>query len=123
MAEILRAGNIIVDRDRYMVWVDDEPVTLTHVEFELLATLTRYRGRVLSRQEILEIVWGRDYAADSRKLAVHISRLRKKIAASQPWTIRTVKKRGYALTDVGSAPRPIIFGRLGYSPSSSSKLN
>ncbi len=123
MAEILRAGNIIIDRDRYMVWVDDEPVALTYIEFELLATLTRHRGRVLSRQEILETVWGRDHAADSRKLAVHISRLRKKIAASRPWTIRTVKKRGYALTDVGSEPRPAIFGRLGFSPSPSSELN
>jgi DNA-binding response OmpR family regulator len=96
-----------------MVWVDDEPVALTYIEFELLATLTRHRGRVLSRQEILEIVWGRDHAADSaadsRKLVVHISRLRKKIAASRPWTIRTVQKRGYALTDVGSEPRTAIY--------------
>ena len=106
MADVLCAGNITIDRDRYTIWVGDEPVTVTYIEFEILATLTRNRGRVLSRQQILETVWGQENANSSKKLAVHVSRLRKKIAGSRPWIIRTVKKRGYVLTEASAEPRP-----------------
>ncbi len=123
MAEILRSGNIIIDRDRYSVWVGDEPIPLTYIEFEILATLTRNRGLVISRRQLLESVWGQDNAKGLNKLAVHVSRLRRKIAASRPWIIRTVRKRGYVLTDVSSGSRPTVLGRQVFSPSSSSGLN
>lgn len=108
MTGLIRVGNLIIDRDRYTVRVGEELVTLTYIEFELLAKLASSRGRVLSQQQILETVWGRDHENGCSKLAVHVSRLRKKIAASQPWTIRTVKKRGYALTDAKSGPSTVI---------------
>jgi two-component system alkaline phosphatase synthesis response regulator PhoP len=102
MAARLSAGNIVMDGDRYAVWVDGEPVELTYLEFELLATLIRHRGRVLSAAELLAAVWGAEEAEGaSRKVAVHISRLRKKISGSRPYAIRTVAKRGYSLSSEG----------------------
>lgn len=118
MTGLIRTGNLIIDRDRYTVWVGDQPVTLTYIEFELLATLAGNRGRVLSQRQILESVWGRDDASGFKKLAVHISRLRKKIAGSYPYAIRTIAKRGYALTDVSSQPQPFISARQAFIPSS-----
>jgi DNA-binding response OmpR family regulator len=102
MVSKLRAGNIVMDQDGYAVWVGGERVELTYIEFELLAALLRERGRVLSTAELLAAVWG-PAAGDgsSRKLAVHVSRLRKKIAKSEPYAIRTVPKRGYALSAAG----------------------
>lgn len=115
MTNPIRAGNLVIDRDRYAVSVDDRPVALTYIEFELLAALARDRGRVLSRRQLLENVWGQDNASGFKKLAVHISRLRKKIAGSKPWTIRTVTKRGYALTDASPETTPNTAGRRGFS--------
>jgi len=121
MADVIRAGNLSIDRSSYTVWVNNEPVPLTYIEFELLVALARNRGRVLSQQEILESVWGRDDATDSRKLAVHISRLRNKISASRPWSIRTVTKRGYALATASAEPRTAISGGRPLTPSPSSR--
>lgn len=100
MANQLRAGNLIIDRKEYLVRVDGRPVELTRAEFELLSALTDSRGRVLSPRELGERVFGPGSAGPGRKLAVHISRLRKKIAGSRPWRIRTVVKRGYSLSEV-----------------------
>jgi two-component system alkaline phosphatase synthesis response regulator PhoP len=108
----LKAGNIVMDRERYAVVVGDERVELTYIEFELLATLIRERGRVLSPAQLLETVWGTDESdGSSRKLAVHVSRLRKKIAKSEPYRIRTVARRGYSLSEMNErGPRPAAFG-------------
>ena len=101
----LSAGNIVIDRDEYAVRVGERRAKLTYIECELLATLIRHRGRVLSPAELLAAVWGAE-AGDgpSRKLAMHISRLRKKIAGSRPYVIRTVPKRGYSLSEMSGAP-------------------
>lgn len=121
MTGLLRAGNILIDRNSYRVWIGDTPVALTYIEFELLETLARNRNRVLSRRELLENVWGQDDANGSRRLAVHIFRLRKKIAGSYPYAIRTIAKRGYALSDVSSEPRPALSDRQDFSQSPSSQ--
>ncbi len=118
MTGLIRTGNLIIDLDRYTVRVSDQPVTLTDIEFELLATLAANRGRVLSRQQILVCVWGRGDASGFKKLAVHISRLRKKIAGSYPYAIRTIAKRGYSLTDISSQPQPFISTRQAFTQSS-----
>lgn len=121
MSPVLRAGNIVVDRARYTVWVGEKPVELTYTEFELLATLIRHRGAVLSPAQLMESVWGPDEVAASRKVAVHISRLRRKIAGSQPYAIRTVAKRGYSLSEAHPRPSPEPFGSQGFETSALSR--
>jgi DNA-binding response OmpR family regulator len=89
-------GNVTIDRDRFEVWVDVRRVDLTFSEFELLYTLARSAGKVLSRSKLMELVWNEPSRGQDRKLTVHMSRLRKKMHGSRPWHIETITKRGYA---------------------------
>jgi len=91
-------GNVIIDRDRFEVWVGDERIELTFVEFELLSMLARNAGKVIPRSRLLLAVWNERSQGEDRKLTVHMSRLRKKLRGSNHWRIETVTKRGYALT-------------------------
>jgi len=83
--------------DARRVWKDDEPIELTSIEFELLHALARHRGRVLSREQLIEQVWGYDYYGDERVVDVHIGRLRKKVEddPANPTLIVTVRGAGY----------------------------
>lgn len=74
---------------------------LTFVEFELLYQLAKNSGRVLGRARLLQSVWNERSSGGDTKLTVHMSRLRKKLRASNPWQIETVTKRGYALVNTG----------------------
>ena len=98
-------GNVTIDRDRFEVWIDVRRVDLTLSEFELLYTLARSAGKVLSRSKLMELVWNEPSRGQDRKLTVHMSRLRKKMHGSRPWHIETVTKRGYAFVD-GTMPSP-----------------
>ncbi len=84
-----------------MVWKDGEEVELTPIEFDLLHALVRHAGRVLSREQLLEQVWGVDYYGDERVVDVHIGRLRKKIEAdpAAPELVTTVWGMGYRFED------------------------
>ena len=93
-------GNVTIDRDRFEVWVGDERIELTFVEFELLHVLARNAGKVVPRSRLLLAVWNERSTGEDRKLTVHMSRLRKKLRGSDCWRIETVTKRGYALTPV-----------------------
>lgn len=95
-------GNLELDRDRFDVRIDGEPIALSYLQFDLLYQLASSAGTVIDQQRLLREVWGDAPAEGARKLRIHVSRLRKKIANSRPWHIRTVTKRGYALTDAGS---------------------
>jgi len=106
MTARITLGNLTVDRSRYMVWIDGNPVELTYVEFELLYVLARSSQRVMARETIVQAVWGEEPRDHARKLTVHVSRLRKKLRASRPYNIRTIPKRGYSLADQGHASRP-----------------
>ncbi|WP_281281633.1 response regulator [Blastococcus colisei] len=77
------------------------PVQLTKTEFKLLGELAAERGRVFSREELLERVWGYDYFGDSRLVDVHVRRLRKKIEAdpADPMVVLTVRGMGYRLPE------------------------
>jgi two-component system, OmpR family, response regulator len=97
MQSRMALGNLTIDRARYEVLVGDRRIELTYVEFELLYVLARNAGKVLSRARLLQAVWNEPAQEDDRKLTVHMSRLRKKLAASEPWQIETYTKRGYAL--------------------------
>jgi DNA-binding response OmpR family regulator len=97
----LRFQALEVDRARHTASWDGQPVTLTAKEFALLVALLEARGRVLTRQHLLETVWGYRYADSTRTIDVHIRRLREKLPGLAP-SIRTVKSVGYQLaTDRG----------------------
>ncbi|HEY6552842.1 MAG TPA: response regulator transcription factor [Vicinamibacteria bacterium] len=96
---LTRAG-LEVDRNRHTVRFQDEPVHLTAKEFALLVALMEAKGRVLSRQHLLESVWGYSYAEGTRTVDVHVRRLREKIPALAP-AILTVKSLGYRLAPEG----------------------
>src|SRR5206468_8723383 len=93
----LTAGLLEIDRERFEVTVGGRPVDLTPKEFELLATLVAAPGRVYRRDELLDVVWGRDGFVEPRTVDVHLARLRRKfILAKLPAPrIDTVRGVGY----------------------------
>jgi two-component system alkaline phosphatase synthesis response regulator PhoP len=97
----LSSRRLRVDGEARMVWKDGQALELTPIEFELLQALMRHRGRVLSREQLIEQVWGFDYYGDDRVVDVHVGRLRKKVEddPSQPALIATVWGAGYRLED------------------------
>lgn len=97
-ADRLRFGALEVDRTRHVVSVAGRPVHLTAKEFALLVALLEAGGRVLSRQRLLEDVWGYSYAEGSRTVDVHVRRLREKLPELAN-AILTVKSLGYRLAD------------------------
>ena len=96
--EPMRFGELQVDRARHTVRWGARPVRLTAKEFALLVALLEAHGRVLSRQALLEEVWGYSYAEGTRTVDVHIRRLREKIPELAP-SILTVKTLGYRIAD------------------------
>lgn len=90
-----------LDPEARMVWKEGQEVELTPIEFDLLHALVRHAGRVLSREQLVEQVWGVDYYGDERVVDVHIGRLRKKVEddPSQPQMIATVWGSGYRFED------------------------
>jgi DNA-binding response OmpR family regulator len=100
------AGGLVVDVGGREVTVDGRRVVLTHHEFELLATLARAAGRVLSREQLMDALKGQDYEAFDRSIDVHVSKLRAKIEKDPraPRYIKTVRGVGYALVHPGPEP-------------------
>lgn len=86
-----------VDVDGRLAWKDEQQLDLTPIEFDLLHVLARNPGRALSREQLMEQVWGYDYYGDDRVVDVHIGRLRKKIEddPARPGLIATVWGAGY----------------------------
>jgi two-component system, OmpR family, response regulator RegX3 len=93
----LEAGPVRMDVERHVVTVSSREVPLPLKEFELLEVLLRNAGRVLTRMQLIDRVWGADYVGDTKTLDVHIKRLRAKIepAPSTPRFIITVRGLGY----------------------------
>jgi DNA-binding response OmpR family regulator len=94
-AEIVQAGDVTIDASRREVRVADVPVAFTTKEFDLLRFLAERPGRALSRQQILDGVWGHDWFGDARTVDVHIAQVRKKLDATV--RIDTVRGVGYRL--------------------------
>ena len=90
-----------VDVDARLAWKDEQSLDLTPIEFDLLHVLVRNSGRALSREQLIEQVWGYDYYGDERVVDVHIGRLRKKIEddPTHPALIATVWGAGYRFED------------------------
>ena len=96
-AAVLRFEGLTVDRDAREVRVDDTPVPLSALEFDVLAALADAPGRVFSRRQLLERVWGYDFFGDERVVDVHIRSLRARLGddAASPRLIATVRGVGY----------------------------
>jgi len=97
--DLLEASGVRMDVESHQVWVDGRPVPLALKEFELLEVLLRNAGRVLTRGQLIDRVWGADYVGDTKTLDVHVKRLRAKIEPdpTQPVRITTVRGLGYRL--------------------------
>lgn len=97
----LVSRRVRLDSDARLAWKDDQPLDLTPIEFDLLHTLMRHHGRVLSREQLIEQVWGYDYYGDDRVVDVHIGRLRKKLEddPTESLFIATVWGTGYRYED------------------------
>jgi two-component system response regulator RegX3 len=96
---LLTVGGVKMDVDRHQVSVNGIPVSLPLKEFELLEFLMRNAGRVLTRMQLIDRVWGSDYVGDTKTLDVHIKRLRAKIETdpANPTVIQTVRGLGYKM--------------------------
>jgi two-component system alkaline phosphatase synthesis response regulator PhoP len=99
--ETLTFAHIRIDSSRHQVWRDDQQIDLTALEFKLLRVLATYAGMVLSREQLLERVWGYDFYGDERVVDVHIGHLRQKLEAdpADPQYIHTVRGVGYKFED------------------------
>jgi two-component system phosphate regulon response regulator PhoB len=97
----LKAGELEIDRHRFEVRMKGKAVELTPKEFELLATLVDTPGRVYGREELLDLVWGRDGFVEPRTVDVHVARLRGKFVAAklEEPGIETVRGVGYRFKD------------------------
>ena len=95
--QILSGGRVKMDVERHIVTVADEPVAMPLKEFDLLEYLLRNAGRVLTRGQLIDRIWGADYVGDTKTLDVHIKRLRTKIEEhpSRPKHLVTVRGLGY----------------------------
>lgn len=102
----LTLGPLTIDAAAYVVRKQDKEVPLTVTEFRLLCELVRHAGQVLTRDQLLELVWGYTYVGDSRLVDVHIQRLRAKIEEdpSHPSLIVTVRGVGYRADRTSDAP-------------------
>ncbi|MFZ1384588.1 MAG: winged helix-turn-helix domain-containing protein, partial [Propionicimonas sp.] len=93
----VEAGGVRMDLERHDITVRGEPVKLALKEFELLELLLRNNGRVLTRGQLIDRVWGPDYVGDTKTLDVHVKRLRAKIELNpaEPQLLLTVRGLGY----------------------------
>ena len=98
--ELVRVGALRVDAGRHEAWLGERKLELTALEFKLLHTLALHGGHVLSREQLLQQVWGYDYYGDLRAVDAAVKRLRAKLRGAAPDTemLVTVRGVGYKLT-------------------------
>ncbi|MCL2150840.1 MAG: response regulator transcription factor [Coriobacteriia bacterium] len=95
--EVIEASGITLDEGTHMAIGDHGPIDLTPREFELLASLMRHAGKVLSRDQLLRDAWGWEYLVETKTVDTHVKRLRDKLSAAQidPSLVETVRGYGY----------------------------
>ncbi|MCE1175287.1 MAG: response regulator transcription factor [Propionibacteriales bacterium] len=98
---VLQVGGVRMDTDRHELTVRGRPIQLALKEFELLELLLRNAGRVLTRGQLIDRVWGSDYVGDTKTLDVHVKRLRAKLELdpADPQLLVTVRGLGYKFVD------------------------
>ena len=98
----IRSGEVVIDEDSYTAKIKGRALDLTFKEFELLKYLAQHPGRVFSRSQLLQEIWGYDYFGGTRTVDVHIRRLRSKLGPEFESVIDTVRNVGYRFTQNGS---------------------
>ena len=91
----LRLGELVIDEATYMARLRGRPLDLTYKEFELLKYLAQHAGRVFTRAQLLQEVWGYDFFGGTRTVDVHVRRLRAKLGTEHEQMIGTVRNVGY----------------------------
>ena len=95
---ILEHGALRIDRERHRCWVEGEPIALTAKEFRLLSSLMNRAGRVMTRESLLDDVWGSDITVTTRTIDTHLKRLREKLGSAGD-LIETVRGVGYRFAE------------------------
>jgi DNA-binding response OmpR family regulator len=108
----IRGGDLVVDESTYTARLRGQPLDLTYKEFELLKYLVQHPGRVFTRAQLLQEVWGYDYFGGTRTVDVHVRRLRAKLGTEREDLIGTVRNVGYRFvvppsTERAPDPRPV----------------
>lgn len=93
--QIIRSGEVVIDETSYTAKLGKKTLDLTFKEFELLKYLAQHPGRVFSRDQLLQEVWGYDYYGGTRTVDVHVRRLRAKLGPEHEQLINTVRNVGY----------------------------
>jgi len=93
----VRVGDLAIDPETYQVRIKGRPLDLTYKEFQLLFFLAQRPGRVYSRQQLLQEVWGYDFFGGTRTVDVHVRRLRAKLGAEHEGMIATIRNVGYKM--------------------------
>jgi two-component system response regulator RegX3 len=107
--EVLASGDLVLDPDRHEVTLRGRPLELPLKEYEVLQLLLERAGRVVTRDQLIDEVWGHDYVGDTKTLDVHIKRLRSRIEPdpSTPERILTVRGVGYKIVTPDRADAPV----------------
>ena len=95
--EIIKVGDLVIDIAGYEVHLAGRPIEFTHQEFELLRFLAENRGRVYSREQLLQRVWGYQYGGGTRTVDIHVRRVRAKLDTATAALITTVRNVGYKM--------------------------
>lgn len=110
-------GELVIDEDTYTARLRGRPLDLTYKEFELLKYLAQYAGRVFTRAQLLQEVWGYDFFGGTRTVDVHVRRLRAKLGSEHESLIGTVRNVGYkAVRPVRSQPKGDIASQSSRRP-------
>jgi len=99
----IRSGDVVIDEDSYTAKIKGRTLDLTFKEFELLKYLAQHPGRVFSRSQLLQEIWGYDYFGGTRTVDVHIRRLRSKLGPEFESVIDTVRNVGYRFSTSNNA--------------------
>ena len=102
--QVLHCGDLVLDQSRWTVHRAGTLVDLSPTEFRLLACLLRHQGRVLSRAQLLELVWGHGYTGQSQVVETYVSYLRRKLDRLGPPLIHTRRGAGYLLASRDQMP-------------------
>jgi DNA-binding response OmpR family regulator len=100
--EVFKIDDLVIDVAGYEAHVAGRRLDLTHQEFELLRFLAQHRGRVFTREQLLERVWGYQYAGGSRTVDIHVRRVRAKLGHAAGGLIETVRHVGYKMRAPGA---------------------
>ena len=105
-SHLIRSGEVTVDESTYTAKLGGRPLDLTFKEFELLKYLVQHPGRVFTREQLLQEVWGYDYFGGTRTVDVHVRRLRAKLGPDNETLIGTVRNVGYRFVLPPKEPAP-----------------